>query len=372
MNTVATRPERSPSTDAQRVLDHATLIQEVAQSVMKEGEHYGAIPGCGPKPTLLKAGAEKLLATFQLVPLVEVIQTDMPNGHREYRITVSVQTREGSLVGQGVGTCSTLEAKYRWRGGKRLCPDCGADAIIKGKKEYGGGWICFQKKGGCGNKWNDGAAAIEGQAVERVENPDIADTYNTVLKMGKKRALVDAAITATAASDFFTQDLDELQEAQGDHPRQEAAAPAPVQAATTQPSKPATEPAKPAPVSPVQPNDERTKAQGLFKAVATAIPECKPAVDALWRHHNQSWQDKIAVFSALMDSITALANAGTIAQVRRNLDQMAKDLGGDKPTGEHAEQWRAQVAELATTGALPKPPDKPAMTAADMPDEPPF
>lgn len=36
------------------------------------------------------------------------------------------------------------------------CPECGkASAVIKGKVEYGGGWLCFGKKGGCGAKWQD-------------------------------------------------------------------------------------------------------------------------------------------------------------------------------------------------------------------------
>jgi len=33
---------------------------------------------------------------------------------------------------------------------------------------------------------------------------------NTILKMAKKRAQVDAVITATAASDIFTQDIEDL------------------------------------------------------------------------------------------------------------------------------------------------------------------
>jgi len=37
-----------------------------------------------------------------------------------------------------------------------------------------------------------------------------ADVYNVVLKQAKKRALVDAVLTATAASDHFTQDLEDL------------------------------------------------------------------------------------------------------------------------------------------------------------------
>ena len=45
---------------------------------------------------------------------------------------------------------------------------------------------------------------------EKVENDNPADCYNTVLKMAKKRALVDAVLTATAASDIFTQDLEDI------------------------------------------------------------------------------------------------------------------------------------------------------------------
>ena len=42
-----------------------------------------------------------------------------------------------------------------------------------------------------------------------MENPDLADVYNTVLKIAKKRAHVDASLTATAASDIFTQDMED-------------------------------------------------------------------------------------------------------------------------------------------------------------------
>jgi len=39
---------------------------------------------------------------------------------------------------------------------KSLCPACGADAIIKSKAEWGGGWVCYKKRGGCGVKWPEG------------------------------------------------------------------------------------------------------------------------------------------------------------------------------------------------------------------------
>jgi len=41
----------------------------------------------------------------------------------------------------------------------------------------------------------------------RIENEDIADVYNTVLKIAKKRAHIDTTLTVTGAADLFTQDL---------------------------------------------------------------------------------------------------------------------------------------------------------------------
>jgi len=38
----------------------------------------------------------------------------------------------------------------------QTCPECGQAAIIKGKAEYGGGYLCWKKKGGCGAKFPDG------------------------------------------------------------------------------------------------------------------------------------------------------------------------------------------------------------------------
>lgn len=195
------------------------LIQELMKSVMQQGEHYGTIPGCGPKPALLKPGAEKLCFTFRLAPRFEVVRRDLPHEHVEYEIITSlysVQTEK--FVGSGVGLCSTMEKKYRYTSGKRLCPKCNKESIIKGKSEYGGGWVCFAKKGGCGAKFSDGDQSIEGQSTGNVENDNPSDFLNTVLKMAKKRSLVDAVLTATAASDIFTQDIDESIEPTNDMP----------------------------------------------------------------------------------------------------------------------------------------------------------
>jgi hypothetical protein len=127
-------------------------------------------------------------------------------------------------MGQGVGNCSTMETKYRYRQTPIKCPVCGKEAVIKGKEEYGGGWVCWSKKDGCNAKWKDGDPAIESQRQGRMENPDIADTYNTVLKMGKKRAFVDAQIQACAASDIFTQDVADEDDEAADAGKAKAAA----------------------------------------------------------------------------------------------------------------------------------------------------
>lgn len=216
------------------LLNKVALVMEVQERIMKQGEHYGTVPGCGDKPALFKAGAEKLGMTFRLKPTFNVSERDMGNGHREYRVDCLLS--DGTM---GVGTCSTMESKYRYRQGERKCPECGKATIITGKKEYGGGFLCFAKKGGCGAKFADDDQRITGQFVGKVEHDNPADFYNTCLKMGKKRAHVDAIITATACSDIFTQDVEEMV-AQADA----TAAPAATQPPATKQDAPKQPPAK--------------------------------------------------------------------------------------------------------------------------------
>ena len=182
---------------------------------MKKDEHYGIIPGC-KRPSLLKPGAEILCLTFRFNPRFEIRRNDvermdLPEGHREYEVICTLgHIVSDQVFGQGVGCCSTVESRYRCRTAKRACPECGQETIGKGKKEWGGGWFCGKNRGGCGAKFPDGNTFIEDQKLGKIENPDLADCYNTVLKIGKKRALVDAVLTATAASDSFTQDIEEM------------------------------------------------------------------------------------------------------------------------------------------------------------------
>lgn len=177
------------------------LIQHMMRSVMKSGEHFGTIPGCGDKPTLLKSGAEKLMMTFRMASDIDVQTTEMQNGHREVTVKVTLISPAGQRLGSGVGSCSTMEGKYRFR--QEVVP--GAQV----PKEY---WETRDSTmlGGPNRKAQkrDKAWVV----VERVDHDNPADYYNTVLKMAKKRALVDAVLTTTAASDIFTQDVEDMPE----------------------------------------------------------------------------------------------------------------------------------------------------------------
>jgi hypothetical protein len=188
------------------VVEQVRRVEQVRQLVMKPDEHYGKIPGT-TKDTLYKAGAEILGLAFNLDCQYEEEVIPLKNEHREYKFVCIVFNRTTGLrLGSGVGSCSTMESKYRWRKAEMVCPKCGRSAIIKGLEEYGGGWVCWKKNGGCGAKFEDNDPEILNQPRGRVENPDIADTYNTVRKMSKKRAFVDGTLTVTASSGMFTQE----------------------------------------------------------------------------------------------------------------------------------------------------------------------
>lgn len=143
-----------------QVVARLQLVKETMRLAMQPGVHYGTIPGCGPKPALLKPGAEVLCQLCQLAPAKpEIDIREFNNGHREYTITVNLVDQRGNIRASGTGSCSTLEKKYRY---------------------------------------------IKGQ-----ERAEIADVYNTVLKMAHKRAFVGATLLACNASDLFTADIDE-------------------------------------------------------------------------------------------------------------------------------------------------------------------
>lgn len=202
-----------PNVGADDLVQRLAVIREAMETAMVEDIDYGVIPGA-KKPSLFKPGAEKLGVLFQFDIQIVNEKTWGPDDHLTVVSHATVfhaptQTR----MGYGEGICTTREKKYAKRTSERVCPVCSAPAIIKGKAEYGGGWLCWAKKAGCGAKFRDDEPSITEQTVGEIDNPEIPDLWNTVDKMASKRARVDAVLAVTGASALFTQDLEDLEHA---------------------------------------------------------------------------------------------------------------------------------------------------------------
>lgn len=165
-------------------------IRQFISQAMVEGEDYGRIPGT-EKPTLLKPGAEKLAEFYGLAPTI-VIQNrverwDEP-GFFHYEVLCRlIHKRTGVIVAEGVGSCNSKEARYRYR----WVPE------YQLPEDY-------DKRKAVTRKSRDG------RTLYRIENDDVFSLANTILKMAKKRALVDAVLSATRSSGIFTQDLEDI------------------------------------------------------------------------------------------------------------------------------------------------------------------
>ncbi|MGL5935520.1 MAG: hypothetical protein ACRCZI_07845, partial [Cetobacterium sp.] len=183
----------SPRT-AVEIREQVNRVQEVMKAVMHNGVHYGTIPGCGDRPALLKPGAEKLMMTFRLA--VKPIVVDMSDpGTCRYRVNALVTSAtSGVFLGEGIGECSSAEEKYAWR---RASVDQEWMEADPGSRR---------------EKWMRGKQGSAYKVKQVRSNP--ADVANTVLKMAKKRALIDAVLTVTAASDIFSQDIEEGEDAE--------------------------------------------------------------------------------------------------------------------------------------------------------------
>ena len=205
-----------PAMSIELAVERYNTITEFVSRVLRRDVDYGMIPGTD-KLTLLKPGAEKLttffgLSTrFQLIERIEDWTGEEHDGEPFFYYLYRCQLYRGDLlIAESDASCNSRETKYRYREAQRICPECSQAAIIRGKEEYGGGYVCFRKKGGCGAKFLVGDAVIESQQVGRVPNPDIADQVNTIQKMGQKRSLVAACLLAVNASEFFTQDVEDM------------------------------------------------------------------------------------------------------------------------------------------------------------------
>lgn len=161
-------------------------MQAVVQKTLKNGQDYGEIPGTN-KPTLLKPGGEKICMLFGLNPEYEFLQTteDYEKEFFSYNIKCTLH-RNGQAVAQGVGSCNSKEKKYRFINVDNI-PD---------------GYIGYQEE--FSDKY--------GRKKYKINNVDICSLVNTILKMAKKRAFIDAVLQVASLSEVFTQDLEDMKD----------------------------------------------------------------------------------------------------------------------------------------------------------------
>ena len=143
----------------QAKITHDILV-EMREKLFTKGVDYGVIPGTSGKPTLFKPGADKLKNRFLFQDdYVELKIVEELTGYNPvffYRLKCVLQHREtGQVWGTGLGSCNSMERKY--------------------------------------------------------QRQDPCSIANTILKMAKKRAFLDAILSATGASQFFTQDMEDIE-----------------------------------------------------------------------------------------------------------------------------------------------------------------
>lgn len=136
-------------------LEKLNTIAETIKAALIEGLDYGIIPGV-QKPSLFKPGAEKIALMYGLTQEYELLEhiRDREEGIILYRFKAMLFNGAGKQIAEGYGLCSSEEKKYT------------------------------------------------------KQNP--YDIENTLMKMAKKRALVDAAISIGVLSQVFTQDVEDM------------------------------------------------------------------------------------------------------------------------------------------------------------------
>jgi hypothetical protein len=179
----------------QKFLDQ---VIEIKDKFLIPDQHYGIIPGCD-RPSLYKGGAEKILTLMGCV--IEFSKTDhtvdASSGFVSIEFEGIVKDSKGKYLGAGVGMINSFEPQYLY-GDWITLKEPSKTEVYKKKMEDVGRYKFLPNKS---KIWQE----------RRRKNPDeLIALSNTLLKMAKKRAYVDAVLTSFAASELFTQDIEGL------------------------------------------------------------------------------------------------------------------------------------------------------------------
>lgn len=222
------------------------MMMTLKSDLLQPDIDYGVIPGTGDKPTLYLPGMEKVMRALNTVPDYRDVSRieDFEKGlfHYEFECTlIDVETGKPVPGGRGRGSCNSYESSFRWRWVTEDKLPQGIDkstlesrnasisefkfAVEKAETagQYGKPaeyWQQFQ------DAIEDGTARLiqrqtrNGKMMDaweiggysyRIQNPDIADQVNAIMKRAKKRALGDAVKGAAAISEFFTVDVEDFE-----------------------------------------------------------------------------------------------------------------------------------------------------------------
>ena len=206
----------------QQIADFRKLVRKN----LREGHDYGVIPGTN-RQTLLKPGAEKIVRLLGLSDHYEVLERVADWEHDLHQYVMRAELRSvatGAVIAQGVGECNSRESKYRYR------------------------WVWDRELKANGYAGSEGLRerTTRTGVQYRIPNAETADVVNTIMKMAKKRALVDVVLSVASLSDLFDDEPDapapNVDPSTGEIDPPERPKPAPQ-------SRPASRPAAPAPPS---------------------------------------------------------------------------------------------------------------------------
>lgn len=183
----------APEMNALDFRQQRNKIIEFVSSAMNEGVDYGIIPGT-QKESLWKAGAEKLLRLFGLVPSFELVKEveDFEKGffYYKYRCTLT-HGKSGVVVGNAERSCNSMEKKYAFV----TKPEQWATDAEKAR-------AVEKKKNKKYNSWD---------LVLKKTPEEAADLVNTIQAMAQKRALVGVTQTALSATEIFGEETADIE-----------------------------------------------------------------------------------------------------------------------------------------------------------------